>query len=57
MTTTPFEPADSPVPRTRVDDLETPADSQVSEDPDIETPSVPDGEDVVPGAAAPEPPD
>ncbi|RKS72494.1 hypothetical protein CLV35_2738 [Motilibacter peucedani] len=57
MTTTPFEPLDSPEPRTRVEDLEQPADPTVSEDPDIETPSVPPEEDVTGDAALPEPPD
>ena len=57
MTTTPFEPSDSPEPGARVDDIETPTDTQVSEDPDIETPTVPDEEDVAMGTASPEPPD
>jgi hypothetical protein len=60
MTTTPFEPTDSPEDRVRVDDLEPaalPEGGIVSEDPDVETPSVPPEEDVVPGAAAVEPTD
>lgn len=49
MTTTPFEPIDSPEPGPHVDDL------TVSEDPDIETPTVPPEEDVTgdPGTAEP----
>ena len=53
MTTTPFEPIDTPEPGVHVPDA---GGLSVSEDPDIETPSVPD-EDVVPGSANPEPPD
>jgi hypothetical protein len=59
MTTTPFEPSDSPEERVHVEDIEgaiEPSDAMVSEDPDVETPTVPD-EDVVPGAAAVEPTD
>ncbi|WP_130493376.1 hypothetical protein [Motilibacter rhizosphaerae] len=68
MTTTPFEPTDSPDDRVRVEDLE---DRIVSEDPDVETLSggarstggatedrvVPPEEDVAPGAGAVEPTD
>jgi len=51
MTTTPFEPSDSPEPRVRIEDLEPgglPDGGVVSEDPDVETPSVPPEEDVAP---------
>jgi hypothetical protein len=60
MTTTPFEPSDSPEDRVSVDDLEPaalPEGSIVSEDPDVETPTIPPEEDVAPGAGDIEPTD
>lgn len=51
MTTTPFEPSATPEPGPRVEDLE------FGEDPDIETPIVPDDEDVSLDAGAVEPTD
>lgn len=60
MTTTPFEPSESPEDRVRVDDLEPaafPDEGIVSEDPDVETPTIPPEEDVAPGAGGIEPTD